>query len=75
MARPVGSIKPVRTNFADHLNDLLKEKEISCYNLAKEIGYSEGCLSRVKQRQAEPSVGLLLAVAKYFNVTTDFLLK
>lgn len=75
MARPVGSVKPVKTNFANNLLKLAKERNISLYRLCKEIDYTEGCLSRVKHGKAEPSIGLLLAVAKYFNVTTDSLLK
>jgi transcriptional regulator with XRE-family HTH domain len=75
MARPVGSVKNVKTNFANNLCNLLKERNVSYYKLSKEIGYSEGCLSRIRHDKAEPSLGLLLAVAKFFNVTTDYLLR
>lgn len=74
MARPVGSLKTVRTNFAKNFTKLLNDNNVSCYKLAKEIDYSESCLSRIKAQRSEPSIGLLVAVSKYFNVTIDSLL-
>jgi DNA-binding XRE family transcriptional regulator len=72
--RPVGSVKSVKTTFAVNLDKLLAERGITCYKLAKEIDYSESCLSRIRKSKAEPSIGMLIAVAKYFGVTTDSLL-
>jgi hypothetical protein len=75
MARPTGSQKFVKTNFAKNFSKLMEENNISSYKLAKATGYSEGCFSRIKSQCHEPSVGLLIAVANFFNVTTDSLLK
>ncbi len=60
--------------FAYRLKELRTEAKISTQFLGKEIGVSDAPICRWENDLADVKSDYLLALAKYFNVTTDFLL-
>ena len=59
--------------FAESLKDLRIEKGLSLKQLGKEIGVSDIAISRWETEQRIPNIESLVAIAKYFGVTTDYL--
>lgn len=60
------------------LNEKIKKLRLS-YNvsqveLAQSLGVSKQCVSNWENDNVQPSVDMLVKLAKYFNVTTDYLL-
>jgi len=60
------------------LNENIKSLRLS-YNLsqvelASALGVSKQCISNWENDYIQPSVEMLIKIAKYFNVTTDYLL-
>ena len=60
--------------FAKRLAQLMKENKISQEYLAKEIGYSQRAVSKWINEQSEPSATAIVLCAKYFDVSTDYIL-
>ena len=59
----------------ERIKDLLKEREMSQAQLAEKIGISESAFSRYLSGQTDKlSTENIVAIAKVFDVTTDFLL-
>lgn len=64
------------TRFGEKLMRLRRERGWSLADLAGRLGYrSRGYLSEVESGKKQPSLDLVLAVARLFGVTTDELLK
>ena len=60
---------------AERLQDLLKEKKMTQEQLADALGLSESTINRYINGQTEKiSTETIIAMAKLFNVSTDFLL-
>lgn len=60
---------------AERLQDLLKEKKMTQAQLADALGLSESTINRYINGQTEKiSTETIIAMAKLFNVSTDFLL-
>lgn len=60
------------------LNEKIKKLRLA-YNvsqveLAQSLGVSKQCVSNWENDNVQPSVDMLVKLAKYFNVTTDYLL-
>ena len=53
---------------------LMEANAISQYKLAKEIGLPTSIFTNWKNGKASPSSQVIVKLAQYFNVTTDFLL-
>lgn len=67
----------VSKTFADQLSELVaeaKEDGIQIRELAERIGISAGSLSQYQSDNATASIDALYKIARYFNVSTDFLL-
>ncbi len=63
-------------NFGSKLRALRKEKGLSLWALAEEFGYqTHSYINEVELGRKEPTVELVLKVARFFDVTTDELLK
>lgn len=63
-------------NFGQKLRTLRKQKNLSLWALASEFGYAtHSYLNEVELGHKEPTVELVLKVARFFGVTTDELLK
>lgn len=60
--------------FGNRLKELLKETGISQQTLAKNIGVSQRAVSKWINHQAEPTESSIVNCAKYFGVSTDYIL-
>ena len=60
--------------FAEKLKELRNEKGLSLKQLAREIGVSDVALGRWERKLQIPNIEMLDLIAKYFNVTPNFLL-
>mgnify|MGYP002518980571 FL=1 len=58
----------------DIIRELRKSFNISQVQLANELGVTKQCVSNWENDNILPSLDMLLKIAKYFNVTTDYLL-
>lgn len=60
--------------FAERLKELRQEKGISIQRLAKEVKIGSSSLCRWENGQAEVKGSQLIILAKYFDVTIDYLM-
>lgn len=60
--------------FAERLKELREEKELSQRSLAKELGVSQAAIARWEANIQTPNIDVAIMIAKYFGVTTDYLL-
>lgn len=61
-------------NFSERLKELRIENGLSLKELANAIGVSDVAISRWENRQRTPNIESLIALAKFFRVSTDYLL-
>ena len=54
--------------------ELLQEQEITYAELAKRLSIPKGTISNWFNRKSEPTIGYVIKLADYFQVTTDYLL-
>ena len=62
------------SKFAERLKSLRQEKGLTLEQLAKEINMSYAAISRWESKQRIPNIEALIVIAKYFNVSADYLL-
>lgn len=60
--------------FADRLKELRKEKNISLMNVANAIEVSDTSIMKWENDKSEPTAYNIAKLAKYFGVSTDYLL-
>ena len=60
--------------FWERFNLLINERNISFYKLSKETGISSGTFSQWKKNKTTPQKELVNKIAKYFNVSVDYLI-
>lgn len=60
--------------FAERVVGLLQEKEITKYKLANDTGISKSVLSDYCNGKVQPTADVIIIVAKYFGVSTDYIL-
>lgn len=60
--------------FKDRLKELREIKGISQMQLAKELKLSQSAVAKWELGKTEPTASAIIAVAKFFNETTDFIL-
>ena len=60
--------------FAETLRQLIEEADITQKELAQEIKMSPSTLANYVQGVRNPDYDTLMAIARYFNVTTDYLI-
>ena len=60
--------------FAQRLRELRQEKNLSMKQLAKELNITDAAISNWENEINEPKISYLFAIAKFFNVSTDYLL-
>lgn len=60
--------------FAERLKELRQEKGMSIQSLAKEIKIGSSSLCRWENGQADVKGSQLIILAKYFEVTIDYLM-
>lgn len=61
-------------NIADKLKELLEEKSVTPYRVAKEIGVSQTTIKNWVTGYTAPKERHIKAIADYFGITTDELL-
>ena len=60
--------------FAERLKELRVEKGLSLEQLAKEINVSDVAIGRWERKLRIPNIEVLISLARFFNVTSDYLL-
>ena len=60
--------------FAERLKELRLEHNLTTTQLANALGIRDSSISRWENDVVSPSVEALYDVAKYFNVTADYLI-
>ena len=60
--------------FSKRLKELRNEDGITQQTLANAIGTTSDCIGFWENGRSEPSISEIIALAKYFGVTTDYLL-
>ena len=60
--------------FAERLRELRIEKNLSMKQLAKALNTTDAAISNWENEINEPKISYLKAIAKFFNVTADYLL-
>lgn len=61
-------------NFADRLKELRQEKGLSIQKLAKDVKIGSSSLCRWENGQADVKGSQLVILAKYFDVSIDYLM-
>lgn len=69
---PIGYINNMKI-FAERLKELREEKNMSLKELGKEIGVSDSAVSRWENEIRVPNIEVLVIIAEYFGVSTDYL--
>ena len=64
----------IKNKFSIRLKELRETKGLSQGNLALELGYTQPCIGKWEAGTRNPSLDDVIAVALFFNVTTDYLL-
>ena len=62
------------TKFSERLKELRMEKQLSQKMLAEKLGVSQPAIARWEANLQIPNVDIAVLVAKFFGVTTDYLL-
>ena len=60
-------------DFSQRLTFLLEERGITAYRISKDTGISDSMLARWKSGERLPSLERVIDLAKYFNVSIDYL--
>ncbi len=63
----------MENKFAEILKELRTEKGMGQAELARNIGVSNGIVSLWENKKREPTMSSLIALAKHFNVSLDYL--
>ena len=59
--------------FAERLKELRAEQKVGQVELAAALGVSKGIISLWENGLREPKLGNLIAIAKFFKVSIDYL--
>ncbi|MGN1222029.1 MAG: helix-turn-helix domain-containing protein [Christensenellales bacterium] len=62
------------SSFCENLKNLRKEKGIGQIELAKALQVSKGIISLWENGQREPSMSSIIKLAKFFDVSADYLI-
>ena len=60
--------------FSERIKSLRAERGLSQKEIANSIGISESAYQRYEQPTREPTLGKIIKIADYYDVSTDFLL-
>ena len=60
--------------FTDIFVQLLQDKGITPYRIAKETGISQGLMNEYKSGKNQPNIQNLIKIADYLDCSTDYLL-
>ena len=62
------------TKFSERLKELRIEKGYTCIQLEKELGFGNSCVGKWEKCERVPSIDVLYLLARFFNVSADYLL-
>lgn len=62
------------STFSHRLRELRLEKGLSMKQLAKNINTTDAAISNWENGINEPKISYVISIAKFFNVSTDYLL-
>ncbi len=60
--------------FSQRLRELRLDKKLSMKQLAKEINTTDAAISNWENGVNEPKISYVISIAKFFGVTSDYLL-
>lgn len=60
--------------FKDKIKELRISKNLSQQQLADKLGLSQSAVAKWELGKAEPTASAIIAIAKFFNETTDYIL-
>lgn len=60
--------------FSERLKELREDKGISQRLLASDLGFSQAAIARWEANLQVPNIDVLIACAKYFHVSSDYLI-
>lgn len=63
-----------RNKFAVRLKELRESRRLTQSNLAKELKYTQTTIAKWESGDRTPKINDIVALAKFFGVTTDYLL-
>lgn len=58
----------------EKIKELRKAKKVSQVEMASALGLTKQCVSNWENDNIQPSIEMLVKIADYFGVTTDYLL-
>lgn len=61
-------------DFGGHLKELRKSRELTQKEFGAKVGLSKAVVSKYENGMGYPSFDVLMRIAQYFGVTTDYLL-
>ena len=64
----------MENKISKRIYELRKEKNISQHTLSQEIGVTQKAIDFWEKGINEPKASYIISIAKYFNVTTDYIL-
>lgn len=64
----------IMNKFKEKLKELREESKLLQKQLSAELGVSQVTIARWETGNREPDFDILIKIAKYFKVTTDYLL-
>ena len=59
---------------SEKIKELRKAKRVSQVEMANALGLTKQCVSNWENDNIQPSIEMLVKIADYFGVTTDYLL-
>lgn len=59
--------------FPERLKELREERKLSEFQLAKELGINQTTINRWERGLRTPNIEMVMIIAKYFKVSTDYL--
>lgn len=68
------SLEKYNSVFATRLRELMTAREVTMTALANALGISRQAVSQYQDGSTQPNMQKLIEIAKYFNVSTDWLL-
>ena len=60
------------SNVTDKLNALMKERNVTAYGIAKEIGYTAPAVYSWANGEAEPKMKAIVKLSEFFNVPVTY---
>ena len=60
--------------FKDRIKELRISKNLSQQQLADKLGLSQSAVAKWEVDKTEPTASAIIAIAKFFNETTDYIL-